>query len=100
MHVKSAAPGTVHLTSLLIQVTSRGRAALLEHGRRSGVRLHETAVPSKLIALLECADESAAAEMANQLLGVAGVLTVSIISHLTESEAALDQQVATAGAHR
>jgi nitrate reductase NapAB chaperone NapD len=83
----------IHLTSLLVQVTPSGRDAVLTSTQLSGVSLHATAAPSKLVAMLESADERAAAAAADALLKIPGVLTVSIVSHLTESAAVLDAEM-------
>ena len=96
MHDRCAASGEIrHLTSLLVQVTPRGRNALLDGTPPGGVRLHTTSAPSKLIAMLESADERTTARIADELLSVPGVLTVSIITHLAESAAALDRELGT-----
>ena len=96
MHDPGAASGaTLHLTSLLVQVTPHGRNELLKRAPLAGVRLHETPVSSKLIAMLEAADERALARITEDLLAIHGVLTVSIITHLAESAAALDQEIGT-----
>jgi nitrate reductase NapAB chaperone NapD len=93
MRNRVAAASTTHLTSLLIQVTPRGRTALLNGAPLAGLRLHQSASPSKLIALLEAADERTTARVAEELLAIGGVLTVSIITHLAESVAALDREI-------
>ena len=92
---RAAASATLHFTSLLVQVTPRGRTALLNGPQLSGVQLHQTAAPSKLVVMLQAADERTTARVAEALLAITGVLTVSIITHLTESAAALEQELDT-----
>ena len=84
----------VHIASLLVQATPRGMmlakqaAAALE-----GAEIHETAAPGKFVVVLESARERAIADAADVLQQVTGVLTVSIVTHVMESESALRQEV-------
>lgn len=81
----------VHIASLLVQATEAGCAAVRGAiGSLPGAELHETGHPGKLAVVLESADSRAIANAATQLQQLSGVLTVSIVAHLTESASALD----------
>ncbi|HEY0938658.1 MAG TPA: chaperone NapD [Steroidobacter sp.] len=87
-----AADPIVHIASLLVQATDAGCAAV----RRAisslpGAELHETGQPGKLAVVLESADSRAIANAATELQQLSGVLTVSIVAHLTESASALEE---------
>lgn len=82
----------IHIVSLLVQATEPGCASvrnLLE--KLPGAELHETRGAGKLAIVLECADSRAIAAAANELQQLSGVLTVSIVAHLTERASALDE---------
>lgn len=93
-HVPAAANDIVHIASLLVQATPRGMllakqaAAALE-----GAEIHETAAPGKFVVVLESSRERAIADAADVLQQVTGVLTVSVVTHIMESESALRQEV-------
>lgn len=84
----------VHIASLLVQATPQGMllakqaAAALE-----GAEVHETAAPGKFVVVLESARERAIADAADVLQQVTGVLTVSIVTHVMETESALRQEI-------
>lgn len=82
----------VHIASLLVQATDAGCAAVRAAiGSLPGAELHETGHPGKLAVVLESADSRAIANAATELQQLSGVLTVSIVAHLTESASALEE---------
>jgi nitrate reductase NapD len=83
----------VHIASLLIRATATGCDAVREMiGSMPGAELHETDHPGKLVIVLESADSRAIADATTELQNLSGVLTVSIVAHLTESASALEEQ--------
>lgn len=93
-HAPPSPDDIVHIASLLVQATPRGMllakqaAAALE-----GAEIHETAAPGKFVVVLESPRERAIADAADLLQQVTGVLTVSIVTHVMESESALRQEI-------
>lgn len=82
----------VHIASLLVQATDAGCAAVRGAiGSLPGAELHETGHPGKLAVVLESADSRAIANAASELQQLSGVLTVSIVAHLTETASALEE---------
>ena len=80
----------VHIASLLVQATPEGSMiARLAAGALPGAEIHDTAAPGKFVVVLESSQERAIADAAELLLQVAGVLTVSIVTHMMESAADL-----------
>ena len=82
----------VHIASLLIQATDVGRAAVRECvAAMPGAEIHDTAHPNKLVVVLESSDSRTLAEATSELQHLSGVLTVSIVAHLTERASALEE---------
>jgi nitrate reductase NapAB chaperone NapD len=83
----------VHIASLLVQTTHEGML-LAKHAAVAlpGAEIHDTAAPGKFVVVLESPRERAIADAAEQLLQVAGVLTVSIVAHMMESAADLQRE--------
>lgn len=86
----------VHIASLLVQATPGGCAAVRGMiGSLPGAELHETRhsgkMAGKLVIVLESADSRAIANAATELQQLPGVLTVSIVAHMMESAAALEE---------
>lgn len=82
----------VHIASLLVRATPAGcdniRSLL---GSLPGAELHDTGHSGKLVVVLESADSRAIADATTELQQLSGVLTVSIVAHLTESAALLEE---------
>ena len=82
----------VHIASLLVQATHLGCDAVRKLvSSLPGAELRETEHPNKLVIVLESADSRAIADAANELQQLAGVLTVSIVAHLTERTSVLSE---------
>lgn len=82
----------IHIASLLVQATQTGCAAVREAViAMPAAELHETARAGKLVVVLESADSRVIAQAASELQHLAGVLTVSIVAHLTERASALEE---------
>lgn len=91
-----AAPANdiVHIASLLVQATPRGMLLAKQAAAAlAGAEIHETAAPGKFVVVLESSQERAIADAADVLQQVTGVLTVSVVTHVMESESALRQEV-------
>ncbi len=84
----------VHIASLLVQATPEG-TVIARHAAAAlpGAEIHDTAAPGKFVVVLESPQERAIADAAEALLQVSGVLTVSVVAHLMESVADLQQEV-------
>lgn len=84
----------VHIASLLVQVTPKS-VVVAKHAANAlpGAEVHDTAAPGKFVVVLESSQERAIADAADTLLQVGGVLTVSIVTHLIERAADLEQEV-------
>lgn len=82
----------VHFASLLLHIVP-GRLPAVEQAvmELAGSELHETAQPGKFVVVLEESSERALADATQRLLDVPGVLTVSIVSHVTELASALQE---------
>jgi periplasmic nitrate reductase NapD len=83
----------VHIASLLVQATAIGCEAVrsIVH-TLPGAELHETGHAGKIVIILESADSRAIANATAELQQLSGVLTVSIVAHLTENASAMEQQ--------
>jgi periplasmic nitrate reductase NapD len=83
----------VHIASLLVQTTPQGMA-IAKHAAAAlpGAEIHDTAAPGKFVVVLESSQERAIADAADTLLQVTGVLTVSMVAHLMEPAADLEQE--------
>ncbi len=80
----------IHIASLLVQATTEGCDAVKKMAvNLPGAEIRGTAHPNKLVVVLESADSRAIAGAAHELQQLAGVLTVSIVAHLTERASAL-----------
>jgi nitrate reductase NapD len=80
----------VHLASLLVHGTPQACAQVRELVRLTqGAEVHATSHAGKLVIVLESADDRAIADTAAQLQDIGGVVNVSIVAHLVESERAL-----------
>jgi periplasmic nitrate reductase NapD len=83
----------VHIASLLVQATPQGVViAKAAAAALPGAEIHDTSAPGKFVVVLESVQERAIADAADTLLQVAGVLTVSVVAHLMESAADLQQE--------
>lgn len=83
----------VHIASLLVRATPPGCDAIRSMiGSLPGAELHETGQAGKLVVVLESADSRAVADATTEIQQLSGVLTVSIVAHLTESASALEEQ--------
>ncbi|HEY6645319.1 chaperone NapD [Povalibacter sp.] len=82
----------VHIASLLLQIVPSALGALRETiGALPGAELHPTAHPAKFAVVLEAGDERALADATALLQNLRGVLTVSIVAHLSERARDLDE---------
>lgn len=82
----------IHIASLLVQATHAGCIGVRElAAAMPTAELHETAHAGKLVVVLESADSRAIAAAASELQQLSGVLTVSIVAHLTERASALEE---------
>jgi nitrate reductase NapD len=86
-------PEIVHIASLLLQVLPDRIDAVRETVEQlPGAELHGTAHPGKFAVVLEAGNERALADATETLSRLPGVLTVSIVAHLTEQASALDEE--------
>ena len=84
----------VHIASALVQLVPDAREAVRQVvSTLPGAELHETGHDTKLAVVLESADERAIGRAVDELSQVRGVLSVSIVAHLSELEAALDEEL-------
>lgn len=84
----------VHIASLLVQATPQGMLLAKQAAAAlADAEVHDTAAPGKFVVVLESPQERAIADAADLLQQVTGVLTVSIVTHLMESESSLRQEV-------
>jgi nitrate reductase NapD len=75
----------IHIASLLVQVIPHKADVAREAAAQlPGAELHETPVAGKFVVVLESGDDRAISAAARALLQLPGVLTVSIVAHLTE----------------
>jgi periplasmic nitrate reductase NapD len=82
----------VHIASLLVQTTSAADQAVHDCvARIPAAELHKTAQAGKLVVVLESTDSRAIADAASELQQLPGVLTVSIVAHLTERASLLEE---------
>jgi nitrate reductase NapD len=82
----------IHIASLLVHATPAGCSAVRAAvAAMPNAEIHETGHPNKLAVVLESANSGAVAQAAHELQELAGVVTVSIVAHLTEYASALDQ---------
>jgi nitrate reductase NapAB chaperone NapD len=82
----------VHIASLLVQTSGTADQAVRNCvSRMPAAEIHETERAGKLVVVLESADSRAIADAASELQQLAGVLTVSIVAHLTERASLLDE---------
>ena len=83
----------VHIASLLVQVVPR-HMALAKHAALAlpGAEIHDTSVPGKFVVVLESPHERALADATQHLLDVRGVISVSLVAHMMESEADLRRE--------
>lgn len=82
----------MHIASLLVHATDAGCAAVRSAmASMPGAELHETEHPGKLAIVLESTASRAIADAATELQQLPGVLTVSIVAHLTENASALEE---------
>ncbi|HMN47430.1 MAG TPA: chaperone NapD [Povalibacter sp.] len=82
----------VHIASLLLHIVP----SCLDTLRRTvaelpGAELHATAHPAKFAVVLEAADARSLADATQRLQDLRGVLTVSIVAHLSERARDLDE---------
>jgi nitrate reductase NapAB chaperone NapD len=83
----------IHIASLLVQTTPGADEAVRRCvSGMAAAEIHATEHPGKLAVVLESADSRAIADAASELQQLAGVLTVSIVAHLTERASQLDEQ--------
>ena len=82
----------IHIASLLVQAKpSACEAVRSAVAAMPAAELHETGHANKLVVVLESADARAIAEAASEIQQLAGVLTVSIVAHLSERASLLEQ---------
>lgn len=82
----------VHIASLLVRTTPAAERAVRERiAAMPAAELHSTQTAGKLVVVLESADSRLIADTATELQQLPGVLTVSIVAHLTERASQLDQ---------
>jgi periplasmic nitrate reductase NapD len=87
-----ASGAQVHIASLLVHAKPEHLEEILATVRTfAGAELHATQHPAKLVVVLESAEEHAIGRCVDALHAAPGVLTVSIVSHLIEDAAALDE---------
>ncbi len=84
----------VHIASLLLQVVpARIEAVRTAVASLPAAEFHPTGHPGKFAVVLEAGDERALAQATETLTQLPGVLTVSIVAHLTEDAASLDEEM-------
>jgi len=82
----------VHIASLLLQILPSRLDALREAvAQLPAAELHATAHPGKFAVVLEAGNERALAQATETLQNLRGVLTVSIVAHLSERAGNLDE---------
>jgi len=82
----------VHIASLLVHGTPAACLSVKALLKDSpGAEVHETAQSGKLAVVLESADDRAIAQTASRLQDIAGVVSVSIVAHVVESERSLQE---------
>ncbi len=96
--VTSAQDEIVHIASLLLHIVP----ASLDRLRQAvaslpEAELHATAHPAKFAVVLEAGNERALAEATAMLQNLRGVLTVSIVAHLSERAGDLDEPAEEVG---
>ena len=83
----------MHIASLLVQVTPEHVSAAREVAAHlPGAELHDTAAAGKFVVVLESGDDRAISAAVRALLQLPGVLTVSIVAHLTELAEHFDEE--------
>ena len=88
----NSADPLIHIASLIVQATDAGCSAVRECvAAMPAAELHDTAHPNKLVVVLEASDARSLADATSELQQITGVLTVSIVAHLTERASALDE---------
>lgn len=84
----------VHIASALVQLVPRAVPTLREVvATLPGAELHETGHETKFAVVLESAHERELGRAVESLSQIPGVLTVSIVAHLTEIDTALEEDV-------
>jgi nitrate reductase NapD len=88
-----APPARIHIASLLVH----GKPAALEIVRALAPELpraevHETAHAAKLAIVLEAANDRAIGDAVARLQDVPGVIAISIVAHIAETEASLREE--------
>ena len=82
----------VHIASLLLQIVPSALNTLREAiVALPGAELHPTSHPAKFAVVLEAGNERALADATEVLQNLRGVLTVSIVAHLSERARDLDE---------
>lgn len=83
----------VHIASLLVHATPAACKTLASyfHDDR-GIEIHPTPQPGKVAVVLESADDRAIADIASRIQEIAGVVSVSVVAHVVESERELRQE--------
>ena len=79
-----------HIASLLVQAVPDALDAVRELIRSwPDAEIHDTPDPRKLAVVLESADDRVIGEAVTEIQALHGVVSVSIVAHLVETEAAL-----------
>jgi nitrate reductase NapD len=82
----------VHIASLLLHIVPSCLDSLRQAvASLPDAELHATAHPAKFAVVLEAGNERALADATDRLQSLRGVLTVSIVAHLSERAGDLDE---------
>lgn len=80
----------VHIAGVLVharpEAVEAAMSAMREH---EGVEIHDTGIPGKFVAVLECEHEREIGRCIERVQAVQGVVSVSMTSHFIEEAAAL-----------
>lgn len=84
----------IHIASLLLHIVPARIDAVREAvAQLPGAELHATAHPAKFAVVIEAGNEHALADATESLQSLQGVLTVSIVAHLSELASNLDEEM-------
>ena len=79
----------VHIAGMLIHTRPDAMANAIQTLRALSAEIHNTAIPGKFVAVLECAHERELGRIIDEIQKLPGVVSVSMTSHFIEDSAAL-----------
>lgn len=83
----------IHIASLLVHATPAACESVKSLVKDlPGTEVHDTAHAGKIAIVLESADDRAIADTASRVQDLAGVVSVSVVAHVVESERELRQE--------